>query len=184
MDKQLLILDLDETLVHGAETPLERKPDFLIGLYSVYRRPFLGEFLAQVYEWFRVAVWSSATRPYVQGVVEEVFAGPRELVFVWSRERCTQCLDPEFQEYYWVKNLKKVKRLGHALERVLVVDDSARKLERQYGNHLRVRPFFGEPSDTELRDVLPFLNRLRDVDNLRTVEKRFWRRWANEAGPA
>jgi RNA polymerase II subunit A small phosphatase-like protein len=99
-----------------------------------------------------------------------------QLKFVWSRDRCTQCLDSELLDYYWLKDLKKVKRLGYPLERVLMIDDSSEKLQRQYGNHLRVRPFVGGTDDTELRDVLPFLETLRASENLRAVEKRFWRR--------
>jgi NLI interacting factor-like phosphatase len=41
----LLILDLDETLIYATEEPLQRVPDFIIGPYAVYRRPYLTEFL-------------------------------------------------------------------------------------------------------------------------------------------
>jgi RNA polymerase II subunit A small phosphatase-like protein len=172
----LLILDLDESLVYGSETPLDRDADFQVGPYHVYRRPYLDDFLSNAFEWFEVAVWSSASGAYVRGVVEHVFQDRPSLKFVWPRDRCTQCLDPELLDYYWLKNLKKVKRLGYALERVLMVDDSPEKLQRQYGNHLQVRPFLGSTDDSELRDVLPFLETLRTAANLRTVEKRFWRR--------
>src|SRR5262245_3605866 len=110
MANQLLILDLDETLVFGAEAPLDRNADFEVGPYFVYKRPFLDMFLEKAFEWFEVAVWSSASDSYVQGVVNHILAG-RQLRFVWSRARCTQCLDPEHLDHFWLKNLKKVKRL-------------------------------------------------------------------------
>src|SRR5262245_28828689 len=112
MDKRLLILDLDETLIFGTATALRHAWDFAVGLYYVYRRPFLDEFLKAISEWFHVGVWSSASGAYVRGVVGDIFPDPATLRFVWARERCTQCFDPEYQDYYWVKNLKKVKRLG------------------------------------------------------------------------
>lgn len=180
MDKQLLILDLDETLVFGAEQPLDRDCDFQIGPYYVYKRPYLKEFLAAVSEWFELAVWSSAGGAYVQGIVEQIFPEPAALRFVWSRERCTQRLHPEWLDYYWLKNLKKVKRLGFSLDCVLMIDDSPEKLEQQFGNHLRVRPFVGQLEDRELHDVLPFLDRLRAIENVRAVEKRHWREFANK----
>lgn len=180
MDKQLLILDLDETLVYSVERPLDRDCDLQVGPYFVYKRPFLTEFLAAVSEWFEVAVWSSASSPYVQAIVEQLFVEPTMLRFVWSRERCTQRLHAELRNYYWIKNLKKVKRLGFPLERVLMIDDSVEKLEQQYGNHLRLRPFLGQIEDQELRDVLPFLGWLRGIDNLRSVEKRNWRQFTNK----
>ena len=70
MERHLLILDLDETLVYAAEAPLGRPPDFAVGPYAVYRRPHLDPFLARAFEWFEVAVWSVGTAPYVEGVVE------------------------------------------------------------------------------------------------------------------
>lgn len=71
-----------------------------------------------------------------------------------------------------------MKRLGFALERVLMIDDSPEKLQRNFGNHLRVRPFIGDPSDTELRDLLPFLKHLSQKSNFRIIEKRGWRSFA------
>ncbi len=66
----LLILDLDETLIYAAEEPLQRRPDFVIGPYVIYRRPYLAEFLTSCSVWFRLAVWSTATDEYVRPVVE------------------------------------------------------------------------------------------------------------------
>jgi TFIIF-interacting CTD phosphatase-like protein len=176
MAKPLLILDVDETLVYAAEEPLAgAAPDFCVGPYSVYRRPFLAEFLAAAGEWFELAVWSSASATYVQDVVGHVFAGRFPLRFVWSCERCTRRYDAERQEHFHAKNLSKVRKLGFALERVVMLDDSPEKLAGHYGNHVRVRPFTGDPCDTELRDVLPFLERLRACANVRKVEKRYWR---------
>jgi hypothetical protein len=36
-----------------------------------------------------------------------------------------------------------------------MLDDTPQKVERHYGNHVRVRPFLGDASDRQLRDVLP-----------------------------
>ena len=123
MDKHLLILDLDETLIYSAETALDRVYDFRVGQFFVYRRPFLTEFLAAAFEWFDVAVWSSANAPYVHTVVGRLFPQPDALRFVWACDRCTQRFDAEELTNYWIKDLKKVKRLGYSLERVLMIDD-------------------------------------------------------------
>lgn len=177
MNKPLLILDLDETLAHATADPRSDlgAPDFRVADFAVYRRPHLAEFLRAVGGWYDLAVWSSASGPYVAALAGRLFPDPSSLRFVWSCDRCTRRLHPETQDHYWVKDLKKVKRAGFALERVLMIDDTPAKLERNYGNHLRVRPFEGRPDDTELRDLLPFLARLRAVENMRAVEKRHWR---------
>jgi RNA polymerase II subunit A small phosphatase-like protein len=174
---QLLILDVDETLVYADEQPLARAADFVVGPFHVYRRPFLTDFLAAVTGWFDVAVWSSASDAYVQGIVAGVFGPENVLRFVWSCDRCTRRLDPDRNEHYYPKNLDKVRRLGYPLERVLMLDDSPEKLTRHYGNHVRIAPFTGDEADTELRDLLPFLDSLRAAANVRLIEKRHWRQY-------
>jgi RNA polymerase II subunit A small phosphatase-like protein len=176
MPKQLLILDIDETLVGAGETPLaEVAPDFHVGPFAVYRRPYLAEFLSTVAGWFDVAVWSSASPSYVEGIVANVFESSHGLRFVWFCDRCTRRFDPETQEYFYIKDLAKVKKLGYSLEQILMIDDSPEKLSRHYGNHIRVRPFAGDRADSDLHDLLPFLNHLRTKENVRRIEKRHWR---------
>ena len=53
--------------------------------------------------------------------------------------------------------------------------DLRENARRNYGNHLRLHRFEGDPEDRELRDVLPFLDWLREQENFRTIEKRNWR---------
>jgi RNA polymerase II subunit A small phosphatase-like protein len=160
------------------EPPLEhREEDFRVEPFAVYRRPHLGGFLAAVAEWYELAVWSSGSGAYVSDVVSALFRDGPPLAFVWSCERCTRRFDAEGQAYYYAKNLKKVCKLGYDLRRVVMIDDSPEKLSQHYGNHVRVRPFTGDAADTELRDLLPFLEWLRAVENFRTTEKRHWRQF-------
>lgn len=176
MPPLLLILDIDETLVFGTESPLpNREPDFIAGTYAIYRRPHLDAFLNAIGQNFDLAIWSSASASYVREIASTLIPDATQLEFVWSRERCTRRYDPEFQEAYYAKNLDKVCKLGFALERILIVDDSPEKVSRHYGNHIRVLPFTGDPHDTELQKLLPYLISIRNVENVRKIEKRHWR---------
>jgi RNA polymerase II subunit A small phosphatase-like protein len=180
----LLILDLDETLVHAVETPREREPDFQVGPYHVYERPHVRPFLIECASLFRLAVWTSATSDFARAALAHITPAGVDFAFVWSRERCTRRRDLDTQETVWVKDLKKVKRRGYPLERVLMVDDTPAKLARQYGNLVRIRPFFGDPQDDELPALATYLTRLREEPNYRRVEKRGWRsRWSPGKAP-
>ena len=172
---KLVILDLDETLVFASETKLERVEDFRVDEYFVYKRPGLDKFVDVILQHFKVAVWTSSSSDYAQAVIREIFPSPERLEFVWARQRCTWRLNLEQGAGYWIKDLKKVARMGHSLKRVLVVDDSPTKLERSYGNYIRVLPFVGDPSDDELNRLERYLLTLRDVANVRVLEKRTWR---------
>lgn len=170
----LLILDVDETLLHATERPLDHKVDFRCGPYHVYRRPHVEAFLRRCAQQFRLAVWSSSTEDYLAGVLAQTVPRDVTLEFTWSRTRCVQRFDPEWHTHYYVKDLKKVKRLGFDLGRVLVVDDTPQKLERNYGNAIYIKPYVGSLTDDELPRLQRYLETLVDADDVRRVEKRDW----------
>ena len=182
MGAPLLILDLDETLIFGTETPLSRPADLRVDVFAIYYRPHLAEFIARVRPAYQLAVWTSATASYAAPIVRSIFPPDLPLAFVWSRERCTWRRNLETQEEYWVKNLRKVKRLGYYLDRVLMVDDEAHKLERNYGNHIAIAPYTGAADDEELPWLAEYLIRVADSPNLRALEKRHWREMFTRKG--
>ncbi|MFC4256320.1 phosphoprotein phosphatase [Altererythrobacter xixiisoli] len=183
-DRTLLILDLDETLIHACEQPLDRTADFEIYGYHVYRRPGLDEFLSHVLTHFDVAVWSSASDLYVQAVVDRIFPDPARLQFVWGRSRATLrraytdsggYMIDAWDHMHYLKPLRKVRRIGWSLQRMLIVDDTPAKCARNYGNAIYPRPFEGDPADQELALLASYLTTLKDTADVRKIEKRNWR---------
>lgn len=168
----LLILDLDETLIHATRKPLSWAADFQIGLYSIYQRPGLADFLATCARGFRLAVWSTATDEYVQHAVAQIMPPGLIPAFAWGRTQCTRRYDAKLSEEYLVKDLVKVKRLGYTSERVLIVDDTPRKIEGHYGSALYVAPFHGEREDRTLPRLARYLSSIRHVPDVRALEKR------------
>ncbi|MCD9188004.1 MAG: HAD family hydrolase [Pyrinomonadaceae bacterium] len=175
MDTKLLILDIDETLVYAAEERLERKEDFIVGQYFVYERPFLKVFLQFCFDNFEVAVWTSSTRNYAEQIIAEIIEPTHIYSFLWARERCTISFDPEEREHYYEKKMHKIRKRKYDLNSVIVVDDSPEKWRNSYGNLVRVKPFFGEPDDDELKHLIIYLERLKKIENIRSFEKRNWR---------
>jgi RNA polymerase II subunit A small phosphatase-like protein len=173
---KVLILDLDETLVYAAETPLNRQADFRVGPFHVYKRPYLDAFVSTSLSWFTVAVWTSSSKIYADAVVERLFPDPARLAFLWTKNRCTRKRLFELDETVWVKDFKKLKAKGYSLEKVLVVDDSPEKHQRNYGNLISVSEYQGQPGDDELPALLKYLEALGRVENVRSVDKRQWRK--------
>lgn len=172
--KNLLILDLDETLVYATEKQIRSGYDFVVGPYYLYLRPHLERFLKNLPAYYEIAVWTSSSGAYAKAVVDALpfIVKPS---FLWSRQRCTQVVDSEARKYRYIKDLKKVKKKGYDLNSVLVVDDSPRKLTRSYGNHVHIKPYTGEIEDDELAFLETYLISLADSKNVRSIEKRFWR---------
>jgi hypothetical protein len=170
----LVIFDLDETLIHAEERPLAREPDFTVGPFPVYKRPFAEDLLVDCARDCTLAVWTSATRDYAEAVLDRLMLTGVSFAFVWTRERCTRRYMSEDRDHGWIKDLKKVKKHGFPLERVLMVDDIPGNLARQYGNYVRVTLYLGDEDDRELVLLACYLRELRGVENVRTVEKRGW----------
>jgi RNA polymerase II subunit A small phosphatase-like protein len=174
LDRKLLVLDLDETLVHATDQPLARAEDFKAGPYHVYRRPHLSEFIAFALARFHVGVWTSSGEQYAARVVESVFPAGA-LQFVWASQRCTVARDWQTGEYCTLKKLGKLKRKGYRLDSIIAVDDTPSKYERSFGNLVAVQEYLGAEQDDELLLLMRYLDRLSKIANVRTVEKRRWR---------
>jgi TFIIF-interacting CTD phosphatase-like protein len=67
-EKSLLILDLDETLIHATAAKIREDFDFQVYDYYVYKRPGLAEFLTRCGTHFTLAVWSSAGEGELDGI--------------------------------------------------------------------------------------------------------------------
>ncbi|MBC3910673.1 NIF family HAD-type phosphatase [Undibacterium umbellatum] len=175
MNKKLLILDLDETLIYATEQQLGHEADFQFFSYHVYLRPHVREFIAFCLEHFECAVWTSASEDYAAIIVRHLFGEEPPLKFIWARQRCTRVFNPEYQDFEWVKNLQKVKRRGYRLEHIIMLDDTPKKLRRNYGNLVRINMFEGDMQDRELKHVMLYLQELKLAENIRKIEKRGWR---------
>ena len=184
--KILLILDLDETLIHASRTELRTDFDFKISDYFVYKRPFLAEFLRFCAENFILAVWSSASDDYVAEVVKQIFPADIPLAFVWGRSRCTPIISPNVDlygyhnmdittGYEYAKILKKAKKQGFSFEKMLIVDDTPLKVANAYGNAIYPKMYEGAKDDDELVYLAQYLDTLKAVENVRRIEKRNWR---------
>jgi RNA polymerase II subunit A small phosphatase-like protein len=178
--RRLLVLDLDETLIHSSRTLLDREHECQVGVYNVYFRPHVRTFLEKCQTWYGVGIWSAGSETYVADVIQRLFVGLQEPEFTWSHNACTWWTDWESRDRYIIKKLKKLCRLGYHLDHILVIDDIPNTFCQNYGNGIAVKPWYGAQDDDELLQLLPFLEWLSQAPNLRSIEKRNWntRAWS------
>jgi len=186
IDKTLIVLDLDETLIHGKEEALGRAADFKVFGYHIYKRPFLREFLERLQKDFLLAIWSSASDEYVEAISERLIDQTINWQFVWGRSKCLYKRNRQIDgngyfhtdyenHYHYIKPLKKVKKLGFHLNRILIIDDSPHKCQLNFGNAIYPKAFKGEIEDDELKYLIEYLKIFVDRPTVRNVEKRGWR---------
>jgi RNA polymerase II subunit A small phosphatase-like protein len=172
----LIIFDLDETLIHASGTVLDYPPHFTFDEYFVYERPLLRSFLTDIASHFQIGIWSSAGDIYVQEIVRKILPETIEPVIVWASSKCSLRRDALYDTYVYEKRLDKLKKKGFRLEQILIIDDSPEKARANYGNAIFIKEFTGDPNDCELRYLYDYLLTLKTVENVRTIEKRGWRK--------
>lgn len=177
---KLLILDLDETLIHATEKELEFSADFYFDKYFIHKRPHLDKFLEDISKHFAIGIWSSADDIYVTEIVKNIQPANVEFEIIWGRSRCSLKRDFNLDNYYFEKRLDKLKKKGFRLEQIIIVDDTPEKSRNNYGNAIYIKEFSGDTTDEELKHLYDYLLALKKVDNVRKIEKRGWR--ANKSG--
>jgi len=177
---KLLVLDLDETLVHcrcdwyGGEGPEREADHHICGSFQMYERPGVRDFLTWCFENFRdVGVWTAGTLPYAQEVLP-ILCDMNKFSFVWGRERCGSRRDMETHETHWVKDIAKLRKRGYSKHKILCVDDTPQNFYRSYGNFVHMPAYYGDPGDDMLPRLAEYLEELGPLSNVRSVDKRGW----------
>lgn len=174
--KKLLVLDLDETLIHTVSTNerLPRAPDNVFYFnaqersYPVYKRPGVQKFLMSVASQFEVAVWTAGTRDYAEPILN--WLDPYG--FITTRIYRDSCTEMEQDGY--VKDLSKLNR---SLSEVVIVDNNPYSFQCQPDNGIQCLDFYFDQCDTELQRIRQFLHIIKDVRDTRTVVPQF-QEWA------
>lgn len=186
--KRLIVLDLDETLVHTTptvHTHLER-----IGTYRVfasvdiiYKRPHLDKFLQFAFDQFQVGIWTAASEDYAKYILSKILKESQVPLFVFSSNRCTQRInyenittrDSSADAVVMIKRLSKVRRTYKiARDDILVVDDKKHTFRENTGNGIQVIAFEGQKDDKELLLLIDYLKTLLPLPQWSRIEKRYW----------
>ncbi|KAL3616948.1 hypothetical protein CASFOL_039342 [Castilleja foliolosa] len=173
--KITLVLDLDETLVHSK---LDRcdDADFTFSVFldmkehTVYvkQRPHLMTFLKRVAEMFEIVVFTASLSIYAKQLLDILDPDGKIISRRAYRESCT------ISDGNYTKDLTI---LGVDLAKVAIIDNSPQVFRLQVNNGIPIKSWFNDPTDTALISLLPFLETLVDVDDVRPI---IARKFSNE----
>lgn len=130
MVKKLVILDLNNTLFHK----------------KTYR-PFLDEFLDELFNHYCVAIWSNLSRRKIINETDKLgITNDLEFIFDYKRRRNgKKCLKKVWNNYpQWDET------------NTIIIDDSSRKIRNsQRDNHIHIEKYYDKNSDDdELLDLI------------------------------
>lgn len=149
-EKPLLVMDLDECMIHASGLELDRPCDFFYKNLRVYKRPHLDEFLRTASQHFRLALWSMGTNKYVQTISKQILPEGLEWDFVWSRKNCRKRVDIFWGGSFFYKTLDKLKRYGYALDKITMIDNNPIMIVYSQSKVITIKSFWGESDDKEL----------------------------------
>jgi len=157
--KVMLVLDIDETIVHSSLTQI-RGCHFAIDVpykgrrHKVYvtLRPHLRTFLRFIATRFETCVFTASIHEYAEALMNKIDPRGKLGSMRLHREHC-QIVDGAL-----VKNLGYI---GKPVDRVVIIDNSPQSYALHPDNALPVSSFYGNNlDDTALLRLLPFLERL------------------------
>ncbi|GAX82029.1 hypothetical protein CEUSTIGMA_g9457.t1 [Chlamydomonas eustigma] len=163
-EKPTLVLDLDETLVHSSFKPIPN-PDYIIPVdidgkvvdVYVLKRPWLDHFMNSVAERYEVVVFTASLAKYADPLMDMM---DKAMIVRWRlfRESCCP---------YEGNYVKDLSWLGRDLTQTIIVDNSPHSYIFQPQNALPIGTFIDDMEDRELLDMLPVLNKMHNVEDVR-----------------
>ncbi|CDO94905.1 unnamed protein product [Kluyveromyces dobzhanskii CBS 2104] len=188
--RKLLILDLDETLIHsmsnsrssgnnsdnpaGASTTMihlveVRFPQTNIStLYNVAKRPYCDMFLQQTSQWYDVAIFTASMKEYADPVIDWLQQTCSvQFKHRWYRDDCT--LRPGVG---YVKDIGTVAAQidqARELSQLVIIDNSPISYAMHLDSAIQVHGWINDPSDSELLHLLPMLKAMRHVTDSRCI---------------
>jgi RNA polymerase II subunit A small phosphatase-like protein len=164
--KMCLVLDLDETLVHSSFKPVPHS-DFILSIemdgitHKVYvlKRPGVDEFLLRMSQFYELVIFTASLDKYANPLLD-LLDKQKTISGRLYREHCTR------QGQTYVKDLS---RLGRKLGHTLIIDNSPYSYAMHLNYAVPILSWFDDPHDTELLDMMPFLENLTKLDDVSPV---------------
>ena len=169
-NKKILILDLDETLIHSSFQPLQInnkiiKPDIHFKIFFnfkyhdifVYKRPFLNKFLKEMNKIFNIYVFTASIKKYAKPLLS-ILDKHNYIIKKFYRESC--CLSEG-------KFIKDLRLLNLNLNDVIILDNNPISYKFNKKNGIPIKSWHFDKNDNELLKIIPFLNYLSTVDDVR-----------------
>lgn len=185
-NKIIVVLDLDETLIHSMTTKERESYNKTINFtshemigsdYIIYERPGLQEFLDFLFDNFTVCVWTAASKDYASFIVSNiVLNGRKERKVDWFFFDYHCDISKKMSVTKSTKDLDVLcdlfKLEGYTKTNVVIIDDNTNVYNAQTGKCINIKEFKiasnESDKDNQLLKLIPLLKQLKRMMNKNT----------------
>ena len=124
-------------------------------------RPGCQQFLEALSKHYELVIFTASLSQYADPLLDTLDT-EHLCSYRLFREHCTVLYD---------SHVKNLQLLGRPLQNVLIIDNSPNCYMLQPENAVPIKSWFDDPSDTQLLDLIPFLEQLAYKADVRPILK-------------
>ena len=190
-NKKLLLLDLDETLIHS-ENDLKDKninsydailrfkdnyfdsDSFFVSEQDeyceigIFLRNGVKKFLSILNNYFNIGIFTASEKEYAEAIIRHLDPNKNIIKFCLYRNNCVNVND-----LVNIKDLRIIKDVD--LKKIVLVDNNMYSFSAQLSNGILINSFYGDKNDGELMNVLGYLLQfIFPVDDVRVINEKIF----------
>ena len=183
-NKKLLLLDLDETLIHSEneiknesinsyDTIIKFKDNSNDGTeeiisIGVYLRNGAHKFLHILNNYFTIGIFTASQKEYADAILQYLDPDKNIIKFCLYRDNCINVNDLAN-----IKDLRIIKDID--LKKTVLIDNNMYSFAPQLSNGILINSFYGDKNDVELFNVLSYLMEfIFPADDVREVNEKIF----------
>lgn len=166
---KVLILDMDETLIHCVDDIETQEPDVILEIdfpgeeivcAGINIRPYLMECLQEANQYMQVIVFTASHQTYADAILD--YLDPQGTLFQYRmyRQHCVQT-----PEGYYVKDLRVI--MNREMKDMVLVDNSVYSFAYQIDNGIPIISYYDDPRDEELLHLMYYTKCLSECEDVR-----------------
>ena len=179
--KKVVLLDLDETLIHGdfqeeylndldhpydkiiKFTSLDEQEEVSVGIFV---RNGVQKFLEEISKIFDIGIFTASSKDYADAVINYLDPNNEFIKFRLYRNSCIK-----------VNNIsiKDLRKIGVDLKNIVLIDNNMYSFANQLGNGILINSFYYDKNDYDLFSVMSYLlTYIAPTDDVRKINEMFF----------
>ena len=179
--KKVVLLDLDETLIHGdfqeeylndidhlydkiiKFTSLDEQEEVSVGIFV---RNGVQKFLEEISKIFDIGIFTASSKDYADAVINYLDPNNEFIKFRLYRNSCIK-----------VNNIsiKDLRIIGVDLKNIVLIDNNMYSFANQLGNGILINSFYYDKNDYDLFSVMSYLlTYIAPTDDVRKINEMFF----------